>query len=53
MLIEIDTTKNDCRYEYCKHYDEGKCLDDNARKDCLEIAMAVLCVSEDENGRSE
>ena len=45
-MIEANVTKNDCQFEQCRHYNEGKCLNGKARKDCLEIAMAVLCATD-------
>lgn len=46
MQIETDITKNNCHFEQCRNYHEGKCLNGKARKDCLEIALAVLCATE-------
>lgn len=46
MLMETDLTKNNCNFHNCRHYRSGKCMNNTARKDCLEIALAVLCVTD-------
>lgn len=43
--METDLTKNNCNFHNCRHYRSGKCMNNTARKDCLEIALAVLCVT--------
>lgn len=51
-IEKLDLKGNKCRYENCRHYYNGKCLDKRARKDCLEIALAVLCIDmEDKHER--
>ena len=47
--IRIDLKENNCRFEQCRHFDNGKCLNDDARKMCLEIAFAVLCIDTEIN----
>lgn len=46
MHIDTDLTKNNCNFPHCRYYLNGKCLNDNRRKDCLEIALAVLCATD-------
>lgn len=53
MQIEVDVTKNDCNYEQCRYFAYGKCHSRRARKDCLEIALAVLCLNEVIDGRNK
>ena len=36
-----------CNYEQCIHYEDGYCLDNNARRDCVEIALSVLCLNKE------
>lgn len=36
-----------CNYEQCIHHEEGYCLDNNARRDCVEIALSVLCLNKE------
>ena len=48
MQEKINLKSNNCHYPECIHYEEGKCLDDDARKNCLEFALAVLCLNEDD-----
>lgn len=47
MLKEIDVKSDNCNYEFCRHYENGKCQDADARKECLEIATSVLCIDKD------
>ena len=47
MQIKIDLKGNNCHFEQCRHYEDGKCLSDEARKDCLDIALAVLCINDE------
>lgn len=46
MQIETDLTKNHCQYKKCRHWNEGKCLNAKARKDCIDVALAVLFARE-------
>lgn len=53
--IRIDLKENNCRFEQCRYFDNGKCLNDDARKMCLDIAFAVLCIdmeTDDERNNS-
>lgn len=43
LNLEINLRENKCRFEQCVHYEDGECLNDAARKNCLDIALAVLC----------
>ena len=36
-----------CNYEQCIHHEDGYCLDNNARRDCVEIALSVLCLNKE------
>lgn len=45
MEINIDVKSNKCNFEYCRNHKDGECQDKKARKDCLEIALSVLCVN--------
>ena len=42
MQIDVDITKPDCQYKECRYWRDGKCINDNARKECLDIALSVL-----------
>lgn len=44
MLGKIDLKSNNCNFEQCQNYEDGKCLNKDDRRNCLEIAMAVLCI---------
>ena len=44
MYAEIDIEHQKCKYPECRHYEDGVCNDENARKDCIAIAMAVMNV---------
>jgi len=48
MKVEIDTEKMKCNFKECQHYEDGVCQDSKSRKDCVEIAIAVLCIKEKE-----
>jgi hypothetical protein len=52
MRINLEIPKDDCDFEFCRYFEDGKCLSESARKDCLEIALAVLCVR-GEDGRDK
>lgn len=43
LNLEINLRENKCHFEQCIHYVDGECQSDDARKNCLEIALAVLC----------
>lgn len=47
MLVNLNIKNNKCQFEQCRHFDNGNCLDDKARKDCVDIAIAVLCVKDE------
>lgn len=47
MTVEIDLKSNKCNFPECRHYEQGECCDKKSRKDCLDIALAVLCLNED------
>ena len=47
MLVNIDIKSNKCNFEQCRYFDAGVCLNDEARKDCVEIATAVLCINDE------
>ena len=47
MLVDLNINNNKCQFEHCRHFENGECLDDKARKDCVDIAMAVLCIKDE------
>ena len=47
MQVNINIEKNNCQFEQCRYYEDGICLSDEARRDCVEIATAVLCISDE------
>lgn len=47
MLFKIEINDNKCHFEQCRHYEAGECLSEEARRDCLEIASAVLCLDKE------
>lgn len=47
MRVDIDIKNNKCRFEQCRHFSDGECLSDEARKDCIDIALAVLCLDKE------
>lgn len=47
MLKDVNLETNRCRFEQCINYEDGKCLNEDDRKNCLEIALAVLCIDEE------
>lgn len=49
QTINENIKSNNCNFEFCRNYEDGKCLNAEDRKNCLEIAMAVLCINEDES----
>ena len=48
-MVEIDYKSNRCNFPECIHYESGICADMKARKDCLDIALAVLCLNNEED----
>lgn len=46
MQVDIDIAKNNCHFEQCRHYLDGECQNNEARKDCIEIAVSVLCIED-------
>ena len=53
MKIEIDLKSDKCNYPECRNYNDGICYDMEARKDCLDIALAVLCLNNEEGINEE
>lgn len=54
MLVNIETNGNRCNFEFCRHYLDGECQDEKARKECEDIAYAVLCIDvENEDERND
>lgn len=47
MRVDIDIKNNRCDFEQCVHHYDGICINNQARKDCLEIALAVLCINKE------
>lgn len=47
LNIRIDTADNKCQYENCVNFDNGVCLSEESRKDCIEIALAVFCINKE------
>lgn len=47
VRVDIDIKSNKCDFEQCVNYYEGICLNKQARKDCVEIATAVLCINQE------
>jgi len=46
LNLEINLRENKCHFEQCVHYADGECQSEDARKNCLDIALAVLCCEE-------
>jgi hypothetical protein len=38
-----------CNFKYCNYHVDGYCMSEEHRKDCLEIAIGVLCLEGDED----
>lgn len=34
-----------CKLKYCRYNDEGECINEEKRKECVEVAEAVLAES--------
>lgn len=47
QAISENIKSDNCRFEQCRNYEDGKCLNEDDRKNCLEIALAVLCIDEE------
>ena len=39
---------NDCNLTTCRHNNDGKCNNEEKRKECVEVARKVLCLSEND-----
>lgn len=46
MQIETDISKPDCQFKECRYWRDGKCINDDARKECIEVALSVLNAAE-------
>ena len=46
VRVDINIKSNKCDFEQCVNYHDGICFNDQARKDCVDIATAVLCIKE-------
>jgi hypothetical protein len=53
MQIEFDLGNKGCNFQECRWNEYGKCCNDVARVDCLEMALAVLCVRKEPDGRDK
>lgn len=49
MDVSIDLRSDGCNFQFCRHNEGGKCNNEIARIDCLEVALAVLCIDEEQN----
>lgn len=47
MDVSIDLKSDGCNFQFCRHNDNGRCVNEIARLDCLEVALAVLCIEVD------
>ena len=50
MKVDIDVKSKKCDFRQCINYESGECMSEENRRDCLEIALAVLCIKEEEAG---
>lgn len=41
-------TENRCDFSECRNYEDGECMDDEARKGCVEMSMAILCIKQED-----
>ena len=48
MQEKINLKNNNCNFKECRNYEDGKCLNEKDREYCLEVALAVLCLNEDD-----
>ena len=46
MVAEIDLKSNECGFPECRHYEQGTCNSKEHRKECIDIALSVLCIDE-------
>ncbi len=44
MVIKFDEKSNKCNFTFCRCYEDGTCTGEEERKQCLEMAFAVLGV---------
>lgn len=53
-LAVIDTETDRCNFPFCRFHVDGICHSEEHRKDCLDIALAVLCLDKkgEDEGRS-
>jgi hypothetical protein len=47
VRVDINIKSNKCDFEQCVNHYEGICLNKQARKDCVDIAIAVLCLDKE------
>ena len=48
MQGKINLKSNKCNFKECRNYEDGQCLNEKDREFCLEVALAVLCLNEDD-----
>lgn len=46
MVINFDEKSDKCNFAYCRNYVNGECHNEDDRKQCLELAFAVLGVDD-------
>ena len=51
MQNRNEENENKCDFECCINHVDGCCMDKDARKECLEMAYAILCMGEDNEQR--
>lgn len=42
---------NDCGLNTCRYNKNGKCTNEEKRKECLDVSRKVLCLSEFDNSK--
>ena len=42
---------NDCNLASCRYNKNGKCTNEDKRKECVDVSRLVLCLEEKENER--
>lgn len=47
MVINFNEKSEKCNFAFCRNYVNGECHNEDDRKQCLELAFAVLGVSDD------
>nr|DAI88273.1 MAG TPA: hypothetical protein [Caudoviricetes sp.] len=52
MKVDIDLQSNKCNFPECQEYEDGVCTSEEHRKDCLDIALAVLCLDKEPSNAS-